>query len=190
MGRPSTFEDIEVFAAVGARLARAGKVTFPDLVADTGLSVGSLYHRFASREALLAEAWLDSLAAFHALFIAALKSGDDAAAGERAALATPHFCRAERGRALVLQCCRVSELVSPDTPRAFRKKISAANAAATGALRDYSKRSGISLEALRYGVVAFPLGAVRLYLPARTVPKSVDGFVAAAYRAAAKNSAR
>ena len=77
MGRRSTFSDDDVFAAVGRMLVRDGEVRMQSVVAETGVSVGSLYHRFGSREGLLARAWLDTLAAFHDRFLAALDQPGD-----------------------------------------------------------------------------------------------------------------
>ena len=185
MGRLSTFEDREIFAAVGAKLAGAGRMTFQTIVQETGVSVGSLYHRFESREGLLARTWLDAVRAFQARFISELGSGGDDA-GERAALATPRFCRDDQARAIVLSCCRSSEFVSDATPEALREEVHEVNDAATLAVRRYAKQTGFSLEALRFGLVAFPLGAVRLYLPQQAVPKAVDSYVAAAFWSAVR----
>jgi AcrR family transcriptional regulator len=180
MGRLSTFEDRDVFAAVGARLARAGKATFQEIVADTGVSVGSLYHRFVSREGLLAETFLDALTAFQSRFIEAL-SGGDLEAGANAALSVPAFCREERAKAVVLACCRASEFVTDETPTAFRVEIERANRRAAAALRRFAADNALDLDAARLALAGFPLGAVRLYLPSRSVPTTIDAAIAAAY---------
>jgi len=119
MGRLSTIKDANVYGAVGAQLAGKGAVTLQTIVAETGVSIGSLYHRYGSREGLLAQTWLDAVKSFQGGFLAALEGGDadgDESAGGRAALATPRFCRAERSRAIVLSCCRQSEFLSSATP--------------------------------------------------------------------------
>jgi len=48
---------------------------------------------------------------------------------------------------------------------------------AAKAVADFAKKNGYSLEACRAGIVAFPLGAVRLYLPDNDVPDSIDDYV-------------
>jgi AcrR family transcriptional regulator len=183
MGRTSTVEDEVVFDAVGSLLAARGSVTLQSIVTLTGVSIGSLYHRYGSREGLLASAWLDAVTAFQAQFLAALRSGG-ADAGEQAALATPRFCRSERSRAIILACCRQSEFLFDDTPQDLRDKIAEVNKAAAEAVQRFAKSSGYSLEACRMALVAFPMGAVRVYLPSRPVPASADAYVSAAYRAA------
>ncbi len=180
MGRMSTVRDDQVFSAVGARLAANGAITLQTVVAETGVSVGSLYHRYGSREGLLALTWLDAVRAFQAQFLAALESeGDDA--GVHAALATPQFCRRERQRAIVLSCCRAAEFYSSATPHHLQQDISRVNKAAAAAIRRYARRTGYTLEACRLGLVAFPLAAVRLYLPSRPPPKTLDAYVSAAF---------
>jgi AcrR family transcriptional regulator len=182
MGRSSTIDEPRVFAAVARRLSTGGTMTLQAVVTETGVSVGSLYHRYGSREGLLAQTWLDAVHAFHAAFLKEIDQETEDA-GEQAALATPRFCRSDRDRAVVLACCRRSEFFSDATPSVLREQIEHVNDEAIAAIRRYAKRTGHALEACRLGLVAFPLGAVRLYLPAQSVPASVDGYVLAAFRA-------
>ncbi len=183
MGRLSTIQDENIFAEVGAQLAEKGVVTLQAIVAETGVSVGSLYHRYGSREELLALSWLDAVKAFQAHFLRELES-EHRDSGVRAALATPQFCRSERKRAIVLSCCRQSEFVTDATPENLRKEINSINKRTFSAVQNFAERTGHSLEACQLGLVAFPLGAVRIYLPNHKVPKSVDEYVAAAFQAA------
>lgn len=182
MGRKSTFRDEAVFAAVARLLVDEGEARLQAVVAETGVSTGSLYHRFGSREGLLAEAWLDAVRSFQGAFLAALDR-PSSPPGLDAALATPRFCRDEPGRARILACCRRSELVSPDTPAHLVKELDAANRHASQALQDFCTRTGIPLETARLGMIGFPLGAVKLYLPDRPVPEAVDAQIARAWRA-------
>lgn len=175
--------DEAVFAAVGAQLAGAGAVTLQGLVAQTGVSIGSLYHRYGSREGLLAQAWLDAVSTFQARFLAALAQADEQA-GLNAALATPRFCREERERAVILCCCRQVDFVTSATSPDVLQALGRVNDAAGAALQDFAGRTGHSLTACRMGMVAFPLGAVRLYLPDQPVPVEVDSYVEAGFRAA------
>jgi len=187
MGRLSTVQDGNVYAAVGALLAGRGAVTLQTIVSETGVSIGSLYHRYGSREGLLAKTWLDAVQSFQATFLSALECSDDDA-GARAALATPQFCRTERERAIILSCCRQSEFLSDATPEDLREEIGAVNEAAGAALRRYARRTGYSLEACRLGLIAFPLGAVRLYLPDRPLPKTIDDYVVRAFWSAVRGN--
>lgn len=181
MGRKSTVNDASVYAAVGRQLSENGTMTLHDVVAETGVSVGSLYHRYGSREGLLAQTWLDAVRAFQSGFLIAIKSGDDNA-GERAALATPQFCRAEPGRAVVLACCRRTEFIFDEMPHALQAEIYTINEQTRVSIRRFAKRTGYSWRACQLALIAFPLGAVRLYLPTRPVPHAIDAYIVEAYR--------
>ncbi|SDM84670.1 TetR/AcrR family transcriptional regulator [Maricaulis salignorans] len=183
MGRLSTIRDETVFAAAGAQLASEGAVTLQGLVAATGISIGSLYHRYGSREGLLAQAWIDAVSTFQDRFLAALAAGDEEA-GLQAALATPRFCREQRDRAIILCCCRQVDFIAPATPPANLQTVRTINDKVAAALQAHAGKSGHSLAACRMGMVAFPLGAVRLYLPGQAVPEDVDDYVEAGFRAA------
>ncbi|MFK8014082.1 MAG: TetR family transcriptional regulator [Gammaproteobacteria bacterium] len=182
MGRTSTIDETAVFAAVGQALSSAGSVTLQSVVAATGVSIGSLYHRYESREGLLAATWLDAVSAFQVAFNTAWEHPVERA-GEEAALTTPRFCRAERARAIVLSCCRQSEFLSSSTPEALRQQIATVNDDGANALRRFARSSGLGIELCRHAIVGVPLGIVRAYLPSRPVPARADDYVRKAYRA-------
>lgn len=183
MGRMSMIEDAAVFDAVGQQLTRHGSVKLQDIVSRTGISVGSLYHRYGSREILLARSWIDAVSKFQNRFLTELESGLNDA-GERAAMTTPQFCREYPERARILVCCRREEFLSNDIPEELQKSISEINARAVGSVTRFARKNDLSLQSCQLGMVAYPLGAVRLYLPNKKVPPSIDKHVAAAYRAA------
>lgn len=183
MGRVSRVDDDRVFAAVARRMATDGSLRLQSVVEDTGVSVGSLYHRYGSREGLLARTWLDAVRSFHDRVLAALQSGRPDA-DEETALATPRFCREERPRAIVLLSCRRSEFLNEATPPELKTAIDDANRDAAAALARFAEDRGVKLDACRMGIVAFPLGAVRFYLPYGKVPEQVDDYVRVACRAA------
>lgn len=58
MGRKAQFTDLEVFDWLGRHLAEAPSVTVQQVSKGTGVSVGSIYHRYGSMDGLLAAAWL------------------------------------------------------------------------------------------------------------------------------------
>ena len=182
MGRVSTVDDARVFDAVGQHLAGHGSIRLQDVVTATGVSVGSLYHRYGSREALLARTWIDAVQAFQEQFLQALDSAADDA-GEQAAMATSRFCRSAPARARVLVCCRRAELLSQDLPRELADQIDVINDRARERVLQFADTRGYRVDACQLGLVAFPLGAVRMYLPNAKVPEALDGYVAAAFRA-------
>jgi len=183
MGRKSSFTDEEIFRCVAGQFAVQGRFTIDALTAETGLSMGSIYHRFGSRDGLLAEAWLNAVGRFQARFLDALAPNTLGAALD-AALATPNFCRSNRGEAVLLTCCRRSEFLLPDTPADLRSRIEKSNVAAVRAIRAFAAAVDRPLLACRLALIAYPLGAVRLYLPSRPVPTMLDAEIAKAVRAA------
>ncbi|QPH54389.1 TetR/AcrR family transcriptional regulator [Pontivivens ytuae] len=182
MGRRSTIDEARVFAVVGHGLARRGTLILQDVVGEAGVSIGSLYHRYESREGLLARAFIDAVRAFQTQVMPELE-GEGVEAVMAAACAVPAFCRAEPDRAVILSCCRQSEFLTEATPEPLRSEIETVNAGAAQAIAEFAARNGFGMEALRLALVGLPLGAVRLYLPGRPVPEEVDARIAAAVRA-------
>jgi AcrR family transcriptional regulator len=182
MGRKSTLDEQLVYRVVASELATAGHFTVDALKAATGLSMGSIYHRFGSREGLLAETWLNAVERFQSRFIEALAAGT-LEAGLEAALVTPRFCRSNYEEAILLTCCRQAEFLGSATPSALRTRIAAANDNVSGAVRRFASALDRPLLKCRLALIAFPLGAVRLYLPSSPVPSSVDKEIVAAARA-------
>ena len=174
MGRVSSFEDRNIYAAVGRLMSEQGQATVTALRDATGISIGSLYHRFGSREGVMAEAWLYAVRTFHMRIMAAFANDDAMQAGVEAALAIPRFCRDEADIALVLVCCRPSEFLNDQTPKLLREQLAHVNDEVGNAMMDFSRRINRPLLTCRLAIIAFPLGSVRLFLPKATVPKSID----------------
>lgn len=183
MGRKSSFHMNSIYAAVGREVALKGRFTLQGLADETGMSMGSVYHRFRSREALLAETWLNAVRAFQSSFLECLMS-ESAGAGEQAALTTPRFCRANFDTAIILACCRQADFAGPDTPTELAAQIALINQDASAAIANFAKRMDRPLLACRLALVAYPLAAVRLYLPHEAIPNCLDAEILKAYRAA------
>lgn len=184
MGRKSTLDDRTIFAAAGAEITCKGGLTLQGLSQATGTSIGSLYHRFGSRETLLAEAWLHTVRLFQSGFLDALRDASSIAAGERAALETPRFCRANPDMATILACCRQAEFLNEGTLGALSKEIADVNDEVAQEIRWFAKRIGRPLLNCQLALTAYPLATVRFFVPHDPVPKSIDAEVIKAYRAA------
>src|SRR5512136_384862 len=93
MGRRPVFSDSAILQATRVLAAREGPadVTMQEVAVRLGAPIGSLYHRFPSRSALLARAWLETVALFQEGFLRQLQE-PGARIGEIAAY-TLRFCR-------------------------------------------------------------------------------------------------
>lgn len=176
MGRIAKFDSKAIFQAIGRELAITGKVTTQGIQAATGISAGSLYHRFGSREGMLAEAWVFAVQAFQERVNAGFALGGLEGAVE-VALATPRFCREERDLALLLVCGRTSEFLTDDLAPAQRSQLDSVNQAATASFAHLAHQLGKPILDCRMALVAFPLGAVRSFLPSEEVPHAVDQLI-------------
>ena len=176
MGRKSTISDSAVFAAVGLEVARSGRLTMDALREATGISTGSVYHRYQSREGLLAQAWLFALEEFQGAFVRALDA-PGAFPGEQAALATPRFSREQRDLAIILACGSVSQFLSDHTPEDVMDRIRAANDRARSAMEDFSQKHGYRFLACRLALATYPLASVKTFLPEQVVPGDIDEYV-------------
>ncbi len=186
MGRKAEFTDRDLFAAVGMDIADGLGGTLKSVSAKTGVSVGSIYHRFGSREGLLAQAWLSAVEDFQTQFSAALRS-PGAEAGLKAALVTPRFCRAHHDKAIILASCRPVEFIGSRTPADLRERIAGINAGIAGEIKDFAQeftqKTGCSADIYRFTLIGMPLASVQMYLPQRRVPKIAEVYVERAYRA-------
>jgi AcrR family transcriptional regulator len=72
--------------AAGNRFVRDGilQTRLEDIRRDAGVSVGALYHHFADKETLHAEAWLAALSDYQRGFLQSLEGRADAEAGVKA----------------------------------------------------------------------------------------------------------
>lgn len=176
MGRVTTFDDVTVYRAVGRDLALNGRTTIASLQALTGLSSGSLYHRFGSREQLMAEAWLHTIGLFQELAAKGMAKGGLGGAVE-VALATPQFCRSERDLGMLLVCGRPAEFLTDALTPDQKAALDALNRQAAKRISSLALELDRPVMECRLALVAFPLGAVRTFMPGADVPRSVDATI-------------
>ncbi len=181
MGRTAQFKDHDVFAWIGRSLAAAPSVTVQEISRGTGVSVGSLYHRFGSLEALLAETWLWARELAQPGLVEPL-NGMRVAHALRCAVGQIRFAREYPDAAVILNCLPRTSLVRPGMPEALANRVADLDAAFETALRAFTERSEFTPEAVRLSVLAVPQGIIRLYLPDRAVPPEAEQMLRAAFR--------
>lgn len=154
--------------------AGPGALTMGAVAAAVGAPSGSLYHRYRSREELVAAVWLDVVEDFQVGFLRRLEDGLLAAA-----LHTPAWVRAHPREARLLLLHRREDLVGPDWPAVIRARADAvtramdAGLAAAGRGRDRTR--------VLFALLDVPYGAVRRFVASGTPPPpAVDALVRAA----------
>jgi AcrR family transcriptional regulator len=150
--------------------------------------VGTLYHRFGSRDGVLAAAWLRALEGFQRRALAAAEDPDPLEAAVAMAVSQVSFAHEQPEDARLLLTLRREDLLDADPDDGFRARLDAMNAplettilALTKALR--GRTDARALDAVTRAVVDLPNAAVRRYTRERaTLPAWLKEDVAAAAR--------
>lgn len=195
MGRPARIIESDLLDGATRVAAKHGpaQATVARIARETGAPVGSIYHRFPSRGALLSEVWLSAAERFQDASLALLAKARNEDEAVECALFTPRFARRDHATAVILLAQRRDDFLAADAPEEYRRR--AAKLAA-------DMRGGISAAAdqllpgdprrrdkLAIAIIGIPLGAVRIFLPQAVPPVEIDETIAAAVRAALKRRA-
>ncbi len=186
MGRPAKFDDEQLLDAVDQLVASEGPsaATTRRLAALVGAPTGSLYYRFATRELLVARAWLRAVSEFQVGYLAALADPDIDVAALGAAQHVPRWAAANPERSSLLLRHRREELVSRwpvelgDGLDTLNRRIEAA--LTHHARRRFGRGAKRRLPVVRYALVHLPEAAVR----STSAPGSLVDAVGAAALAA------
>lgn len=178
MSRPAKFSADDLLdAAARAVLDHGPQVSVADVGRAAGAPVGSIYHRFRSREELLASLWVRSIRHFHVGFLAALRLPDPQAAIEAAARHVPAHCRAHPAEARAMTLFSRQHLLQggPESIRAAVEHVNDGIDGATGDLcaRRYGSVSPELQEILVIATRLSPYGLVRAFIGA-DVPALLD----------------
>src|SRR5258708_27326072 len=122
MPRPSRFSRQELVDAAISVAAGAGPagLTMTAVAAATNAPTGSLYHRFASRDELLAEAWIRALGSFQEGFRRALTVATRPP-GLAASLFPIEWARGNLSAARILVLHRRQEFMAAELPTPLRE---------------------------------------------------------------------
>jgi AcrR family transcriptional regulator len=168
----------------------ARSATINAIAAASGAPKGSLYHRFASLDQLLAEMWIRAVRRSQAAFLEGLGEPDAIRAGVRAALSIHDFAEREPGDARLLAALRREDLIeSVDAPRLV-DQLAAINRPLERGIRDLARRlygsaTHDAVERTACAVIDLPIGATRRHLIAGApLPPTLRPQLEAAVRAA------
>jgi AcrR family transcriptional regulator len=191
MARPQLFPAEAILDAAAGVVAEAGpsRATIGAIADRLGAPTGSIYHRFASRDVLLAELWLRTVEDFQTAFCEALAGDNARVAGLEAALHTPRYAREHAVDAQLLMLHSREEFVRGDWPETIEARATALGDQMSGAMRSFTKRAtgstgAAAMRRARFAVIHLPGAAIRPHLRARElVPADVDELVRDAYLA-------
>lgn len=185
MGRKAGFQPEEVYSAVAVLMAAGKGVALRELSSLTGVSIGSLYHRFDGMAAILAETWLWAVEDFQQGFLIWLNKGTHRA-GLRAAVQLPLFCQKQPQKALVLVWAQKKDYLQAGIPAELAARVSEAQHLEARAFDSFVAQAQLDRDAADLAVFRYPMAVMQLYLPQRPVPDEAQLHVRNGYWAALK----
>jgi AcrR family transcriptional regulator len=157
-------------AARDLLLGEGSRSATMEAIADaSGAPTGSIYHRFGSRDELIARLWIRAVYRSQASFVAALERDDPREAALAAAMSIIDFCEEHPADAQLLVAFRREDLVKtiPDGPLAEELAVlnRPVERAVVGlARRLYGRPTRAALDRTLLAVFDLPYGAARRYL--------------------------
>lgn len=191
MGRKSLFDRRDMSGAALRLVAAHGpqSVTVADVAREVGAPTGSIYHRYRSRDQLLAELWMDVVEGFQRGFVTALEHARDLDAVVEAAGFMPAWARMHPLETRLLLLHRRHDFVTGEWPASVAMRAAALEPQLGQALRACALRAcgGASAETmarLRYALLDAPFGGLKPYVQAgKPIPRIVDQLVGETARA-------
>jgi AcrR family transcriptional regulator len=182
MGRPPKYEAEQILDAALLLVAEQGPAaaTVAAIAGRLGAPTGSIYHRFGSRDLILANLWIRGIRRFQRGFIDALHADD----AEAAALHVVAWCREHPVEASVLLLHRREDLAT-QWPEDLGDQLDSLNGEAETAYRMFAGRHpDTDGNRPAFALFDLPLGAVRRHISDRLPPPPwVDELVLTAVRA-------
>ncbi|MET9337976.1 TetR/AcrR family transcriptional regulator [Nonomuraea sp. NPDC003804] len=174
MGRPAKFGADQILDTAAALAAEGGHeaVTVTAVAARLGAPSGSIYHRYGSRDLLLAHLWIRAVRRFQEGFLRAVRRPDLAEAVRAAAAHVVRWSAEHPDEARLLLAHNVAEL-RERWPAELGAQLDALNTDVMAALRELAERvpGADGLERVTFALVDVPVAAARRHvLEGRAVP--------------------
>lgn len=191
MGRKALYGRAEIQGAALELVSTRGPqaVTVADIANQIGAPTGSIYHRYSSREQLLAELWMDVVEAFQRAFVEALEPAADVRGAIEAAQLMIRWTRAHMREARLLLLYRRQDFITGDWPAALAERAQALEPQMGGALRAYCRRAlgradAETMARARFALLDAPFGAIKPYVQkGGPLPPILDELIAKTVRA-------
>jgi AcrR family transcriptional regulator len=185
MGRNAHFNN-EQFVDAALKVAveqGPAAVTIAAVARAVGAPVGSVYHRYLSRDVILAKVWLQVVTSFQEEFLKALDQDE----GLKAALHTLHWVRRHPAEARILLLYRREELVSGAWPEELREGAARIKSQLGDGIRRYTRRTfgrdgREALDRTIFALIDVPYAAVRRYIQqGKKPPKTIETYIRETY---------
>jgi len=189
MGRPAKFNTEQILDATAQLVAEGGPglATVAGIAERLGAPTGSIYHRFNSRDLLLARLWIRTVQRSQEGGVAAISQADVKKAAIDAALHVPRWSRSNLDEACVLLLYRREQLAE-QWPAELGDELASLNDPLKAAIRSFVRRrfgsvTKANLEMTSFALLDVPYAAVRRYLiTGNPPPPSVDDLIARTVR--------
>jgi AcrR family transcriptional regulator len=186
MGRKAYFTNDSFINAAIQIIAKDGldALTIATLAKRINAPVGSVYHRFPSRDALLAELWLNIIELFQNDFLDLLQED-----GLRATLSCLQWVRAHPYEARIMLLYRIDDLTSGKWPQDLKKRARRLAKELHDGITSFTKKQfgSVTPEFTDRAVFAIhdaPIGILRRYLQDNKIPpESVAVLIRETYEA-------
>jgi AcrR family transcriptional regulator len=176
MGRTAKYSKEQFVEAALDIVATHGPAaaTVSAIARRLGAPIGSVYHRFPSRDILLATVWLRIIESYQREFLETLEQGD----GLEAALFGVRWVREHPNEARILLLYRREELISGEWPDEVRKRTNELAEEITQRVLAFTRRlhgraTQAALRRTRFALFDVPLAAVLRHIQAGESPPSV-----------------
>src|SRR5215211_7681414 len=145
--------------------------TVEAIAAASGAPIGSIYHRFGSRDELITRLWMRAVYRSQASFVAAIEEPDPREAAIAAALSIIDFCREHPADAQLLASFGREDLIVATPEGTLADELRELNRPVERAVSDlarrlYGKRTRAALDRTLLAVFDLPYGAARRHLVA------------------------
>lgn len=184
MARPAKFTADRILdAARDAAVLHWRDTTIAHVAQQAGAPIGSIYHRFSSRDALFGALWSRSIRRFHEGLLVASTIQDPSEAMAALARHIPQFCRTHPGDAKAMTLYRLADLIEK-VPADQKTDLASINHDVDLALREVAARRYGRLTDRRYrlalvGTRQCPYGLLRPLIGG-DIPREFDAICVAA----------
>jgi AcrR family transcriptional regulator len=184
VGRPARFTSDQILDVAAQLIAAGGPngASMATIASELGAPTGSIYHRFESRDLLMARLWIRTVKRAQIGFLDALAQPERRVAAIDAALHIPRWSRSHLDEAQVLLLYRRDDLAA-QWPDELGEELAALNRPVQDAIGSFTRRlfgrkTSANVRTVAFALVDVPYAAVRRYLlGGQPPPAAVDDLV-------------